>query len=137
MADNDDTDKTEDPTQKRLAEAVKSGDVAKRPEGNTWYMLAGATLAIAVFGGSSATKLALLFQDFLGGLGQLSEGFSYRGLAANLMVQVMLALAPLMGILILAALAGNYVQHGPLWTVEALAPKLSRLSPLNGVKRIF
>jgi flagellar biosynthetic protein FlhB len=32
---------------------------------------------------------------------------------------------------------GNIVQHGPLWTAEPLAPKLSRISPLAGAKRLF
>lgn len=138
MADNDDNDKTEDPTQKRLDEAIKEGNVAKSQEVNTWFMLAGATLAIAIFGGSAATKIALLFRDFLGSIGQMGgHNISYTRLAAGLLGDILLIVAPFAGILMLAALAGNYVQHGPLWTVQALAPKLSRLSPLSGVQRIF
>ena len=45
MADEDDSsDKTEDPTQKRLDEALERGDVAKSQEVNTWFVLAGALL---------------------------------------------------------------------------------------------
>lgn len=138
MADNDDNDKTEDPTQKRLDEAIKEGNVAKSQEVNTWFMLVGATLAIAVFGGSAATRIALLFRDFLGRIGHLGEhNFSYTRFAAGLFGDVLIIIAPFAGILLLAALAGNYVQHGPLWTTKALAPKLSRLSPLTGLQRIF
>jgi flagellar biosynthetic protein FlhB len=138
VADTDDTEKTEDPTQKRLEEAIKEGNVAKSQEVNTWFMLAGATLAIAVFGGSAATRIALLFRDFLGRIGGIGEhNFSYTRFAAGLLGDVAMIVAPFAGILLLAALAGNYVQHGPLWTVKALAPKLSRLSPLSGVQRIF
>jgi flagellar biosynthetic protein FlhB len=138
VAENDDTDKTEDPTHKKLEEAARQGDVAKSQEVNTWFMLAGGTLAIAVFGGHSATKLAILLRDLLGHVGQVSgNGFSYLQFFAHLLVQVALAISPLLGILIIAALAGNYVQHGPLWTVKALAFKPSRLSPLSGAKRIF
>lgn len=138
MAENDDTDKTEEPTQKRLDEAVRTGDVAKSQEVNTWFMLAGATLAIAIFGGSSIVKLALILRDLLGSIGQLSgNGFSYLTFGGNLLLQVLLAISPFVGILIVAALAGNYVQHGPLWTVEALGMKLGRISPISGAKRIF
>ncbi len=138
MADNDDNDKTEDPTPRRLEDAIKEGNVAKSQEVNTWFMLAGGTLAIAVFGGSTVTKIALLFRDFLGGIGQMgSHNISYIRFAAGLLGDVLLIVAPFAGILMLAALAGNYVQHGPLWTVQALAPKLSRLSPLSGAQRIF
>lgn len=138
MADSDDNDKTEDPTQKRLDEAIKEGNVAKSQEVNTWFMLVGATLAIGIFGGGAVTKMALLFRDFLGRIGNIGEhNFSYTRFAAGLLGDVLMIVAPFGGILFLAALAGNYVQHGPLWTTKALAPKLSRLSPLSGVQRIF
>jgi flagellar biosynthetic protein FlhB len=138
VADNDDTDKTEDPTQKRLEEAIRTGDVAKSQEVNAWFMLAGATLAIAIFGGDSIVKLAMVLRELLGNIGQLSgNGFSYLKFSGHLLLQTLLAISPLLGILIVAALAGNYVQHGPLWTVEALGLKPSRISPLSGAKRIF
>jgi flagellar biosynthetic protein FlhB len=138
VAENDDTDKTEDPTAKRLEEAIKQGDVAKSQEVNTWFMLAGATLAIAVFGSHSIVKLAIILRDLLGSIGQLSgSGFSYLRFAGNLLLETLIAISPLLGILIVAALAGNYVQHGPLWTIEALSLKPDRLSPLTGAKRIF
>ena len=53
MADeHDTTDKTEDPTQKRLDDAQDRGDVAKSQEINTWFMIAGATLVLSTFSGS-------------------------------------------------------------------------------------
>src|SRR6201996_1759168 len=56
MADEGDpSDKTEDPTQKRLDEALERGDVAKSQEGNTWFMIAGATLVLSWFSGSIGT----------------------------------------------------------------------------------
>ena len=45
MADeSNDTEKTEEPTQKRLEEALKRGDVVKSQEVNTWFVIAGAAL---------------------------------------------------------------------------------------------
>src|ERR1700744_3559814 len=53
MADEDDSsDKTEDPTQKRLDDALERGDVAKSQEVNTWFVISGATLALSSFSGS-------------------------------------------------------------------------------------
>jgi flagellar biosynthesis protein FlhB len=47
MADEDDTtERTEDPTQKRLDDAHDRGDVAKSQEVNTWFMISGATLVL-------------------------------------------------------------------------------------------
>src|ERR1700692_840398 len=53
MADQDDaTERSEDPTQKRLDDAHDRGDVAKSQEVNTWFMIAGATLVFSTFSGS-------------------------------------------------------------------------------------
>src|SRR6266702_3434521 len=50
MADErDDTDRSEDPTQKRLDEALKRGDVVKSQEVNAWFVIAGATLILMAF----------------------------------------------------------------------------------------
>src|ERR1700744_3194302 len=56
MADEDDSsDKTEDPTQKRLDQALERGDVAKSQEVNTWFMIAGATLVLSSSSGSTGS----------------------------------------------------------------------------------
>src|ERR1700733_13563778 len=53
MADeNDSSDKTEDPTQKRLDDAHERGDVAKSQEINTWFVISGGTLVLSTFSGS-------------------------------------------------------------------------------------
>ena len=53
MADEDDGgERSEDPTQKRLDDALERGDVAKSQEVNTWFMIAGATLVLSTFSGS-------------------------------------------------------------------------------------
>ena len=48
-ANNDDTDRSEDPTQKRLDEALERGDVVKSQEVNTWFVIAGGTLVLMAF----------------------------------------------------------------------------------------
>src|SRR5579871_3207799 len=53
MAEEDESgERTEDPTQKRLDDALERGDVAKSQEVNTWFMIAGATLVLSSFSGS-------------------------------------------------------------------------------------
>jgi flagellar biosynthetic protein FlhB len=49
VAENNDTERTEDPTQKRLDDAHAKGDVAKSQEVNTWFVIAGATLVLSTF----------------------------------------------------------------------------------------
>ena len=47
MAEDNNAEHTQDPTQKRLDEAIKRGDVARSTEVNTWFMIAGATLVLS------------------------------------------------------------------------------------------
>jgi flagellar biosynthetic protein FlhB len=50
---------------------------------------------------------------------------------------VIAAVAIPMLILVIAAVAGNMLQHRLVWSGEALKPKFSKISPLAGVKRLF
>jgi flagellar biosynthetic protein FlhB len=133
----EDLEKTEDPTAKRLEDAIKKGDVAKSQEINTWFLLAGCTIALFMFGGSAANSLAIAFKEVLGHAYLSAESRAATQLIFRLMGQVGLALAPILAILMVAALAGNAVQHRLLWTTDPLSPKLNRISPLAGAKRIF
>ena len=56
--EQDDTEKTEDPSQKRLDEAVKRGDVVKSQEVNAWFVLAAAALVLLSFSGSMSLQLS-------------------------------------------------------------------------------
>ena len=55
MADDHDTDRTEDPTQKRLDEALERGDVVKSQEVSTWFVIGGGALMLAAFSGSMSS----------------------------------------------------------------------------------
>lgn len=134
----DDQERSEDPTQKRLDDAIKRGDVAKSQEVNTWFLLAGGTLSLFAFGGFSASHLAGTFAQLfalshtMGG-----DGRAIIRLSGFLMLDVLVALGPVLAILMAAAIGSNLVQHPWIWTGESLKPKASRISPTQGAKRIF
>ena len=66
MADErDDTERTEDPTPKRLDEAIKRGDVVKSQEVNTWFVIAGGTLVLMVFAAPMAASLETTLRGLL------------------------------------------------------------------------
>ena len=50
------SEKTEDPTQKRLDEALQRGDVVKSQEVNTWFIIAGAALVLMAFSGGMGER---------------------------------------------------------------------------------
>jgi flagellar biosynthesis protein FlhB len=136
--DRDDSDKTEDPTQKRLEEALKRGDVVKSQEVNTWFVLAGAAVVLAGFSGSIASGLQTSLRGIVANAHDIPVD---RGGIFRLVNQIGLDVLAAAGIpfllLMLAALLGNVIQHRLVWSGEPLKPKLSKISPIAGAKRLF
>ncbi|HEY3893008.1 MAG TPA: flagellar biosynthesis protein FlhB [Bradyrhizobium sp.] len=138
MADENDTaDKTEDPTQKRLDEAHDRGDVAKSQEVNTWFMIAGATLVLSSFSGSIGGIQAPLRNLIANSWMFRTDGPSLLALTQKLEYLLIAALGVPFLMLMIAAIAGNLLQHRPVWSGESLKPNLSKISPASGAKRIF
>jgi len=134
----DENDKSEDPTQKRLDDALKRGDVAKSQEVNTWFVIAGGTLVLMAFAGSMSHGLTTSMRGLLANSYAIRvEGRSFLPVVQKIGIEVVAAVAIPMLILLLAAVAGNMVQHRLVWSGEALKPKLSKISPLAGLKRLF
>jgi flagellar biosynthesis protein FlhB len=134
----DDSEHTQDPTQKRLDEAIKRGDVARSAEVNTWFMIAGGALTLMIFAGPMAQSLSAAFRGLLansyqvpsdaGAIGLLAQGMAYKVIAALGIPFLLLALA---------ALAGSMVQHRILFSIEPIIPSLSKISPAAGFGRLF
>jgi flagellar biosynthesis protein FlhB len=138
MADDDDTEKTEDPSQKRLDEALKHGDVAKSQEVNTWFVTAGSALVLLSFSASMAGELRTLMRNLLANSYQVPfDGGAMAGLLQQLGTRIVAAVAIPFLVLALAAMCGNMIQHRLVWSVDVLMPKLDRISPIAGMKRLF
>jgi flagellar biosynthetic protein FlhB len=139
MADEDDSsgDKTEDPTQKRLDEALERGDVVKSQEVNTWFMIAGATLVLSSFSGSIGA-LQMPLRNLIANSWMFKvDGPSLLLLAQRLEYILIGALGVPLLLLVIAAIAGNMLQHRLVWSAESLMPSFSKVSPAAGLKRIF
>jgi len=138
MADDNDSEKTQDPTQKRLDDAHQRGDVAKSQEVNTWFLMGGATLVLSSFGSSIGSGLEMPMRNLIANSWMIrTDGPGLLQLAQSLCLAVFGALAMPFLFLIVSALAGNLIQHRFVWSAESLAPKFSKLSPMAGFKRIF
>lgn len=134
----DQESKTEDPSSKKLEDAHKKGDVAKSQEVTTWFMLLGSAIAFAMLAPWTASRLSSSLELVISNADQFDvagNGFSsfFNGLAFA-MIGVMLA--PL-AVLYVCGVLANLVQHRPVWSFEPITPKLSKISPLSGAKRLF
>jgi flagellar biosynthetic protein FlhB len=136
--EKDESEKTEDPTQKRQDDARERGDVVKSQEVNTWFVLGGALFALFAFGGSAASGLRVTLGGLLGNAHTivLDRSGSVR-LAERLGVETLAAVAIPFLVLALAAIAGNMVQHRVVWSAHSMKPQFARISPMAGAKRLF
>ncbi len=134
----DDADKSEDPTQKRLDEALERGDVVKSQEVNTWFVIGGATLVLANFAGGMSEGLTTLMRGLLANAHSIRmDGPALPHLFQKIGVEMLGAVALPFLVLMIAALAGNVVQHRLVWSYDGLTPKFSKVSPMAGMKRLF
>ena len=138
MADESDNEKTEEPTQKRLDDALKRGDVAKSQEVNTWFILGAGTLALSTMSGSMSADLSATMRGLIANAAQIRvDGPALPGLFQKIGLEMLAAVAIPFLLLMLAALAGNMIQHRLVWSFQSLQPKLSKISPMAGMKRLF
>jgi flagellar biosynthetic protein FlhB len=138
MADEDDSEKSEDPTQKRLDDALERGDVAKSQEVNTWFVLAGATLILLSFSGQMSSSLTTIMRGLITHAHAIPvDGVGLVRMMQTVGIGTIAAVALPFALLVLAAIAGNLVQHRLVWSAEALSPKFSKISPGAGFKRLF
>ncbi len=138
MSDEDSSDKTEDPSQKRLDDAHEKGDVAKSQEVNTWFVLAGATLVLSSFHGSIGSGILAPLRSLVANSWMIrTDGAGLLALSQNLGFALIAALGVPFLMFAIAAIAGNMIQHRLVWSAESIKPKFSKVSPGAGFKRIY
>lgn len=134
----DDNEKSEDPTQRRLDEALERGNVAKSQEVSAWFVIAAATLVLLVFSGPMGNGLKTTLGGILANAHRIpADGGGLMRFAGRAGLEMLAALAIPFLLLALAAVAGNMIQHRLVWSAESLKPKLSKISPVAGLKRLF
>ncbi len=140
MADDEDqSSKTEEPTEKKLMKLREEGNVPKSKEVNNLFMLGAMTLAIVIVLPWQLVQLGDLYQA---SLTEMSKNLgdtpgAVGGVFQYSIEKAIIAILPMFGILMLFAWFGGFIQTGPLLSFKAAAPKLSRISLLQGLKRMF
>jgi flagellar biosynthetic protein FlhB len=133
----DDEDKTEEPSQRRLDQAIERGDVATSTEINTFALLGAFTLALLIAAPSIAQNLVHGLKAYLANAHTLPDDATAMRQAGTqglwLWAQ---AVAVPVGLCAAAGLAAGLLQHPLVFTSEALMPKFERLSPMAGLKRL-
>ncbi len=141
MADDqsqDKSQKTEEPTQKKLEDARKKGQGISSREVNNWVMLIAGSVVVVGFAPGLMSEMAHLMMPFLAApdLITISRGGAAGGVG-GLAGSVFGILAPTIALLVIAALATGIIQRGFLVSAENIKPSLSKISIIKGIKRMF
>lgn len=132
-------DKTEEPTPHRLKQARDKGQVAKSKEITTAFLLLSSYLLLRSMGNliwqSLSDMMRLIFEQIPN-----AKNFDYAFIANIFIIAgraFVIALAPIFGITFAVALVAEALQTGFVAAVDPLTPKLEKINPLAGFKRMF
>jgi flagellar biosynthesis protein FlhB len=141
MAEDDSTDesqKTEEPTARKLEDARKRGQVVNSKEVNNWLVLFAATLIIVMGGPVILTNIKEALVVFIARPDAMPvDPGALRSLIIDTVFEIgKIILLPLLAIIAAGAFAG-FAQTGVLFTAEPLKPDLSKISIMKGFSRLF
>lgn len=132
------SDKTEDPTSKKLKDARKKGNIAKSKEVTTALTLVGILLIMYIM----PDYIILELKNFLAYM--LSFNFESPindNTVSILFMKFLFIFAkiflPIGLIIMVFGVIGNIIQTGLVTITEGLKPQFSKLNPINGFKNMF
>ncbi|MBA1225470.1 flagellar biosynthesis protein FlhB [Stutzerimonas stutzeri] len=131
-------DKSEEPTEKRLRESREKGQLARSRELSTVAVTLGGIGGLLASGGGLAQTLMVMMQGTfeLSRETLLDEGAMVRLLMGSGLMALE-AIMPLLIALLIASIVGPVALGGWLFSAKAMAPKVSRMNPAAGLKRMF
>lgn len=137
MADKDKgADKTEQPTPKKIRDARKEGNVAKSKELTSTVLVLGWLVGGWVMMGFMWRKLRALFEASLQAIGQ-PFGDSLRELGHAAFDALLWLSLPLLALALFLGVLVEFLQVGPIATLKKITPKLDKLNPAEGIKKMF
>lgn len=136
--EQDDAQKTEDPTPKKMEEARKKGNVALSRELNNWMMLLAGTVIIAWISPYMLMSFLELMKGMIANSHQIqgTPGGMKIALGDTTITVLQILAFPFLFFFVFA-FAGPFSQVGPLFAPGAIKPEISKISPIKGFKRLF
>jgi flagellar biosynthetic protein FlhB len=131
-------ERTEEPSQKRLQEARERGQVPRSRELTNFATMIGGSATLVAIGGSLATRLSQIMRHGLSIDPQsLRDSDSMTASLGDAIISGVIALLPVFGAVITLVILASLLLGGWNFSMQAMAPDFSRLSPLSGIKRLF
>jgi flagellar biosynthetic protein FlhB len=131
-------DKSEEPTAKRKSQTRKEGNVAKSMEINSSLILITGLLCLTIWGGMIFNHIIEVDKFIFSQIGQIQittdvlPGYLYSGF--RIIVSILI---PIMIPIVIVGILANILQFGWLFTLKTLKPKLDKLNPIGGFKKLL
>lgn len=134
----EDDDKTEEPTQKRFDDARKRGEIVYSSEVGVAFSLFAVTMIASFMAAPMAGDIGAAMRGALSNAHALpTDGRALMSLYAEIGARMLSAVGMAALALVVAGIAARFVQDQPAWSAKRLEPKLERLNPFEGAKRVF
>lgn len=134
-------EKTEPATPKKLEKAREEGQVAKSQDLNTAILLFILFLCLKVFGGYMLDRIYGMYRGYYGNIADYATEEFTTARAMNLfsygLKEILLTTLPVLAFGLLGAFIVNVVQVKWKVTIKPMRPKLSKINPISGFKRMF
>lgn len=136
--EEDDSQKTEDPTSKRLSDAREKGQVARSQEVSHWFMILALALVVGIFSPGLLSDIGGLLRPFVEQPHMIVlDGGGLRDILTGTALGILKVAAIPLTIILVAGLAAGTIQNGIIVTTEQIQPKLSNIGFKRGFKKMF
>ncbi len=133
----DDEEKTEEPTDKKIDDARKKGNVPKSQDFGGFIGLLVSSAVIIIFFQFITERLEKMYIQYL----QFFETDITVEMILNLTIftaqEMVIILLPIIIPLLIAGILSNVMQFGFLFSIEPIMPKFEKIDPINGLKNLF
>lgn len=138
MAESDGQEKTEQPTEQRLQKAREKGQIPRSKELGTAAVLLSGALGLMMFGDALGLAMTKMFaRNFSFEREILFDPNTMMAALGSSVLGIMLPLLGFYAVVLVAALVGNSLLGGVNFSSQAMLPKLNKMSPAKGFKRMF
>ena len=131
-----DEQKTEQPTQKKLDDSRKKGQTASSREVTNVLMIMSYAIIFAWSMPNIMRSIAIKLKTFIELPHQLSS-MDIIDIGSDLLSSLFSIFALPILIILVMGIISNVVQNGFIFSAEPIVPKLRKISPLSGLKRLF
>lgn len=134
----DDLEKTEEPTSKKIEDAVKKGQVAFSREVSNFLIFVTFALVIIWFLPSSGRELIDFMSRYISSSHDVQLNYENTDeFLGGIAVETAAIFSIPIILTVIAAFFSSFIQNGFVFSTESIMPKLEKISVIAGVKRLF